>query len=79
MRPLAPFLSIPILIWSCSLTSRDSLGIIYNALPGRKLQAEFQAWALGQYPDLWSQLEKTGRRGADGTGTSFKISRDIRA
>ncbi|SPN97733.1 related to complex I intermediate-associated protein CIA84 precursor [Cephalotrichum gorgonifer] len=57
-----------------------TLGIIYNALPGRKLQAEFQAWALGQYPDLWAQLEKQGRRRTEGGDMgSFKISRDLRA
>lgn len=57
----------------------NSLGIIYNALPGRKLQADFQAWALGQYPDLWAELEKKGRRGTDKTGINFRISRELRA
>lgn len=57
----------------------DSLGIIYNALPSRKLQADFQAWALGLYPDLWAELEKKGRQGTDETGINFRISRDLRA
>lgn len=57
----------------------NSLGIIYNALPGRKLQADFQAWALGLYPDLWAELEKKGRQGTDETGINFKISRELRA
>ena len=57
----------------------DSLGVIYNALPDRKLQADFQAWALGIYPDLWAELEKKGRRGTAETGISFRTTRVLRA
>ncbi|CAI4215245.1 unnamed protein product [Parascedosporium putredinis] len=55
------------------------LGVAHNALRSPKLQADFQAWALSQYPDLWAELERLGRRRTEGYLSVFKISRNLKA
>ncbi|KAL2159723.1 hypothetical protein VTH06DRAFT_2292 [Thermothelomyces fergusii] len=55
-----------------------TLGVAYNALPGDSRKEQFEAWARAEYPDIWAQLEKKGRKETL-RGTKFNIVRDMRA
>ncbi|KAL2255814.1 hypothetical protein VTK26DRAFT_2674 [Humicola hyalothermophila] len=55
-----------------------TIGVTYNALPGPNRKARFEEWAKGEYPELWAQLERTGRRETI-TGTKFNIVRKLEA
>ncbi|KAK4248814.1 hypothetical protein C7999DRAFT_13263 [Corynascus novoguineensis] len=55
-----------------------TLGVAYNALPGESRKEQFEAWARAEYPDIWAQLEKKGRRETL-RGTRFNIVRDMKA
>ncbi|AEO62410.1 uncharacterized protein THITE_2106536 [Thermothielavioides terrestris NRRL 8126] len=55
-----------------------TLGVTYNALPGRERKEQFEAWAKAEYPDIWSQLEKKGRQETL-RGTKFNIVRELKA
>ncbi|RCI07727.1 hypothetical protein L249_5761 [Ophiocordyceps polyrhachis-furcata BCC 54312] len=39
-----------------------ALAVAHNALPGQKPQEEFREWATSEYPKVWSELSKVGRR-----------------
>ncbi|ATY66249.1 complex I intermediate-associated 84 [Cordyceps militaris] len=56
-----------------------TLGIAYNALPGRELQNEFQTWAKLRYKEQWEELSKAGRRMNEYSLCQFKIDRNMRA
>ncbi|KAK4122342.1 hypothetical protein N657DRAFT_500119 [Parathielavia appendiculata] len=55
-----------------------TLGVTYNALPGSSKKDQFEAWARAEYPDIWAQLEKKGRKETI-MGTKFNIVRDMKA
>ncbi|KAH7325881.1 hypothetical protein B0I35DRAFT_120687 [Stachybotrys elegans] len=56
-----------------------TLGITYNALPGQQLQSAFKDWAQRQYPHIWAELEKVGKRmNAEGL-CLFKVKRVLKA
>lgn len=57
----------------------DRLGIAYNALPGQKLQSDFQSWAKMQFPEQWALLEKKGKRMNEDSLCQFKLDRVIKA
>jgi hypothetical protein len=52
--------------------------VAYNALPGSERKEEFEAFARAEYPDIWAQLEKKGRKETL-RGTKFNIVRDMKA
>lgn len=54
------------------------LGIVYNALPGSSRKDAFEEWAKAEYPELWRQLERKGRRETL-AGTKFNIVRNLEA
>lgn len=65
-----------------SVTNREtfgSIGIAYNALPGRELQNEFQTWAKLRYKQQWEEMIKVGRRMNEYSMCQFKIDRNMRA
>ncbi len=55
-----------------------SLGVVYNALPEPELQLRFEEWAKAEYPEVWAQLEKQGRKETI-RGTKFSITREMKA
>ncbi|KAK4144158.1 uncharacterized protein C8A04DRAFT_11709 [Dichotomopilus funicola] len=55
-----------------------TLGVPYNALPWANVKDQFETWARAEYPDIWAQLEKKGRKQTI-QGTKFNIRRDMRA
>jgi hypothetical protein len=52
--------------------------VTYNALPGEGKKEQFEAWARTEYPDIWAQLEKKGRKETL-RGPKFNIVRDMKA
>ncbi|XWX01884.1 hypothetical protein V2A60_009913 [Cordyceps javanica] len=56
-----------------------TLAIAYNALPGRELQNEFQAWAKLRYKEQWEEIAKVGRRMNEYSLCQFKVDRNMRA
>jgi hypothetical protein len=52
--------------------------VAYNALPSAGRKEQFEAWARAEYPDVWAQLEKKGRKETL-NGTKFNIDRDLKA
>ncbi|KAI9167780.1 Complex I intermediate-associated protein 84 [Paramyrothecium foliicola] len=56
-----------------------TLGIAYNALPGSKLQADFQEWAQKRYRGVWEEAEKKGRRMTEHSLWRLKINRVLKA
>ncbi|KAL2264839.1 hypothetical protein VTJ83DRAFT_7349 [Remersonia thermophila] len=55
-----------------------TLGVTYNALPREDQKEQFETWARAEYPDIWAQLEKKGRKETI-MGTKFNIVRDMKA
>ncbi|KAL1836289.1 hypothetical protein VTJ49DRAFT_5335 [Mycothermus thermophilus] len=55
-----------------------TLGVTYNALPRNDQKEQFEAWARAEYPDIWAQLEKKGRKETI-MGRKFNIVRDMKA
>ncbi|KAK4241325.1 hypothetical protein C8A03DRAFT_12409 [Achaetomium macrosporum] len=55
-----------------------TLGVAYNALPSEGRKEQFEAWARAEYPDIWAQLEKKGRKETL-MGTKFNIDREMKA
>ncbi|RDH30031.1 hypothetical protein BDQ94DRAFT_78364 [Aspergillus welwitschiae] len=43
------------------LPTRNSIGLLYNAIPYQYWKDEVEKWAKDKYPDLWAQLEQIER------------------
>ncbi|KAM5352567.1 hypothetical protein ACJ41O_005289 [Fusarium nematophilum] len=56
-----------------------TLGVVYNALPGQKLQSSFKSWAGLRYLDAWAELEKKGKRMNENSLCQFKLNRVLKA
>lgn len=59
--------------------TRNRLGVAYNALPGQELQSRFQSWAKMRYPEVWTELEKKGKRMTEDLLCKFKLNRVFKA
>ena len=40
---------------------RDSLGMLYNAVPGQNSKDSVEDWAKALYPEIWKELAKVGQ------------------
>jgi hypothetical protein len=58
---------------------RYRFGTIYNVAPGQNRKDEIEEWASVRYPELWSQLEKVGRRTTEEGFRLFNIVREVKA
>jgi hypothetical protein len=55
------------------------VGVAYNALPGQSLKGHFAGWVEDEYPEIWKQLGKKGRRKTIEGLDKFNIERKLRA
>jgi hypothetical protein len=54
------------------------LGTLYNAIPYPYWKDQAEEWMRTVYPDLFAELEKTGRTPSDDeSGQNFNIDRSI--
>ena len=53
-------------------------GVTYNALPSEDSKAIFEEFARAEYPEIWAQLERKGRRETI-EGIKFNIVREMHA
>ncbi|KAF4124308.1 mitochondrial respiratory complex I chaperone [Geosmithia morbida] len=56
-----------------------ALGIVFNALPGDKLQAEFKEWAAKKYRQAWAELQKKRKRRTELGVCQYKLDRVVKA
>ncbi|TVY92127.1 Complex I intermediate-associated protein, mitochondrial [Lachnellula willkommii] len=56
-----------------------TLGIFYNAIPGRNRKETVAEWAKAMYPDAWTELEKVGQREHIEGWKLFNIEREWKA
>ncbi|KAF7539748.1 hypothetical protein G7Z17_g12347 [Cylindrodendrum hubeiense] len=56
-----------------------TLGVAYNGFPGQQLQSRFQSWAKMRYPEVWTELEKKGKRMTRDSLCKFKLNRVFKA
>lgn len=61
------------------INNSSSLGIFYNASPGRTKRAEVESWIKGKYPGAWKGLEKIGKTKPRVGNGVFMIDRRIPA
>ncbi|KAH7148505.1 hypothetical protein EDB81DRAFT_464908 [Dactylonectria macrodidyma] len=56
-----------------------TLGVAFNAFPGQQLQSRFKSWAKMRYPEVWTKLEKKGKRLTEDSLCKFKLNRVFKA
>ncbi|KAK2037254.1 pentatricopeptide repeat domain-containing protein [Colletotrichum somersetense] len=56
-----------------------TLGIPFNALPGQKLQRDFEVWAKKQFPEEWAEVEKFRYYHTAEKLKKFKLQRVLKA
>ncbi|TVY44863.1 Complex I intermediate-associated protein, mitochondrial [Lachnellula subtilissima] len=56
-----------------------TLGIFYNAIPGRDRKEAVAEWAKAMYPEPWAELEKVGQREHVEGWSLFNIEREWKA
>ncbi|KAI9724910.1 MAG: hypothetical protein M1812_000186 [Candelaria pacifica] len=56
-----------------------TLGTVYNAIPGQNKKDEVERWGRENYPSIWTELEKFGRRKTEDGSQLLQIARDVRA
>ncbi|KAI9789078.1 MAG: hypothetical protein M1835_001890 [Candelina submexicana] len=56
-----------------------TLGTVYNAIPGQTRKDEVEHWGRTTYPEIWTELEKLGRKPTEDGSQLFQIVRNVAA
>jgi hypothetical protein len=63
--------------WGVYANGNNSLGTIYNSLPGQNQKDIIETWAKDLYPEAWGELEKLGQRTEKEGHRNFNMAKEV--